>query len=1115
VRRLLSLLLAIGGLLTLITCADAQEIPLVYHLPPLSPPSPDYKAESVTIPPDIFPIGGFNFAVGHEVLPADQDHPERASDDYKYRVNLLKAMHLNCVYDALVFGTRSSAPYMTGGFKGYDQLEPIGDYVGNAFGGKASEYRFFLASNEAWYDGPLGNKQPNQFGIYNTHEYDLDTRQSWVYRPNNVSANNGEYGIQLNAQDGHTSDYVLEGLQYFDPRTSAEEMAKHWHLSGIAGPNFPNDVIQSPTIVCDFIYRIDPSLLPSGTGSSDVLYDVEYYYIKVTYDGTAYASSTESAHTDHITLNAWNNPALKNRESYNILHFPKADPTIAALSAANFTPQHYATIGYAIPMPASEASTNWNTSVPVAGMWKYVGIDCKLHRYVATPIWVRGLRVRSDLADRILTEEPTTKAAIQQIFLDRRTLLQSTVVNGVSAWDNVLGFATGQELHDYSQRILSYLDDLCFKTIGKHLHAYPLENNDTRMPSYRQTYEDQNLDSRHIGKIPAPFQSEQAWLGITTYPGADGELSDGWKVRKAGGNLPIPRDALAHELRHITDDNNNEVFERFVMPITGEINAKGTALEDIDPTVPINYLDYRDRFQERLGLMPGLEAALTAYPPYTTAKHWGVWYAQAPVAMIINGAYLSPGEPLDFVLLNTMTPTRRAEMLQWSADNCRTLDAYPFRDYELTKPRSVQYQANRTTGTKFSMLPELLERPQLATEMRASVWTQICAGAKGVFFNSIGNDGNGQSGIPFDETERQMNYDLTKTHGVYYGPVASCSDPLISNINAGSWNAPEGKMTLRHVTKRVVGPGGPFYDVRPIPIMDPRSGGTAELQNDQINSYLTWEFSRDPSKTDPNGYAKYYDTWLTPTGWAPSVSLECSDLQGANHGLDAVSSDGSDQISSATMNFTPLVGQTVLINIGAKPLFKIGSVDPTNTHVAHLVTFDGNPAALLASAGAEFWIGGTFANVTQTRGLWEANCGGSWTVASSPQTPWASRIWAPMWYGWKERWDGCLRIADDLAPIGTRLSQLQWRFTMNLANANGSTLGDNSSRWSTDPNFSFKPANQKFLVDSLAIGNFISHFVRTLDPTQLETVAANNPQPTVNGTPVDPPTDMFYQFGAF
>jgi hypothetical protein len=123
-----------------------------------------------------------------------------------------------------------------------------------------------------------------------------------------------------------------------------------------------------------------------------------------------------------------------------------------------------------------------------------------------------------------------------------------------------------------------------------------------------------------------------------------------------------------------------------------------------------------------------------------------------------------------------------------------------------------------------------------------------------------------------------------------------------------------------------------------------------------------------------------------------------------------------------------------------------------------------------------------FLTVFPTTNTGETNPYGKWGCGWASNCPkWGAdilRLWAPMFYGHKERWEGALRAGQDLLPVAPKLSQLNWKGAVkyhHLFNQPPRTWNDEEKVWrAQDSLIAVSNWNKGFVksVKSFAVNQF-------------------------------------------
>jgi hypothetical protein len=1056
----------------------------------------------------------------------------------------------------------------------------------------------------------------------NAHAY---VSHNWGSKPSsNASITNGEYKIGLTASPA--TGYLLSNLANYDlshfPSQSADDdkyAAEHWSLSKV----LPG-TISTAAIHCDFIYRIDANDIPLGSGG---LFDIEYTLYKATYTYNSNTAQydvtiTTTQASDHITSTNYDQPTDPT-ESYNITWFPKNDPALK--TAAHASAQKYSVIYRSFPVNGL-SSKYWNPGAPIDGMWAYIRLECKLNRLTQMPIYVRGLRVRSSITDSVLRGMRKSelqglfrrsKSVLQKI---------TNSDNGKTAWDNIVAFCLGQELGVYQLRMLTYIDDLCYNTpgIGKHVLSYRAGGDPAYRAIYEdQNGVPSNSVSKSFnGAIAAPFQSEEAfWNTSSAAPWQDRRVHDP-NLTNENRSAPLPKDAVAYSIRHISDnggslthDAGNPIFTSFGIPITGGFNRIGpsspgeiwtnspggqgydgsgnahtiTKYEKPDgtwstslsanpsrpPTLDetndgvsqgltvVNYNDYTKRIQQKVGVMPGLSEALSAYPQYVAVEKWGKWFANGSVITDMPTMRLDGGPPVEPYrwatyhgrISSQVFEQRKASYLNLMQTDPANISNFPFRLNEITKSFDEQllfnlehvgdnphhYDNGVVDYHDQFVSPQWFVRPELATEIRAGVWVQLCAGAKGVFYNSIGSDGNRDIGLLFSTSNKVVDYDPDGNIGMLANiPVCDCAHPLITPASPSDYS---GTHLRDHVIVRFVqypnsNPPLWFYAWELAPILD----GSHNLMSD--GQLATWIADQQQNHVPGRGQDFQLGGSNLPSDhWVSQVTSYCQSGTFQTAGTTGyISGDVGPPYTHFRcddFDFSDYSDATKKIFI-TDP-YQNGNEGATFQYTASSVDADHHGIILNGTIGfvgknssgvgiMKFYTSGNWVQIAtdQTLTHTSSHTYAPWEVYRYPGDVWSQNTWCPTFYGFKEKWNGAYKVSHDLFPIASTLSHLNWEFTLNLANAN--SYGNSGLQSSlTDEEKKYEAINSKLLNGNpsrplarrLPFDNIHSLYKLASDPTQYEDDPSANPEggwfdPDVNSVqPEDAPERRLFQFGLF
>jgi hypothetical protein len=498
--------------------------------------------KKVIIPAEVFPLMGFEFW----------------SDTTTTNYNYLKDSYINTMYDGSADASRNGS--IKGGMRvvqAFNEgesddtgLTPNRTFIGgheNANVSDASELRYFLAANE----GKI--IQHSGIDSVTNYEYAYDIRHNWA-RKVGISVANKEWLIDQSVQlsDG----YILDSLDINDQYLTSPE--------------------RTDSDYCSFVYR----LTGDGATSTTPLFQVEYTLEIHKDDGNLTLSVPYSF--DTLTYARF--------LSYTGLSHPNEHPHILTFPNLRYgkllgglTAQKYAVVYRTIPTHPADYPGYYIRH-----------IYCSVKRLASASIYVRGLRIRSWLAERTLTNDAATIAEFKRLCLVRKNKIDA--LSG--QWKNTLYLAAGAEPQGPLFRVIAHVDQICWKYIGRHIIPFLANNtpNTTRWSWYRSIYEDET-DS-----VPPPISAENLEYG-DSYDSTN---------HTAGQHFAaIPSDAVDYIFREMPGRRKD------LLPVTGDTISEGGT------SVYHDYNLYTHRMQNHLDVFNFYNAALGACPRYATPDRYG------------------------------------------------------------------------------------------------------------------------------------------------------------------------------------------------------------------------------------------------------------------------------------------------------------------------------------------------------------------------------------------------------------------------------------------------------------------------------------------------------------
>ncbi len=671
------------------------------------------------------------------------------------------------------------------------------------------ESRYFLASN--WMNAISPMDRLTELPV------DAD-RYSWNQQDPafKVNSNNGglvlsgehEWKVRSVGQNPNDGGQILELDNFSLAGGIPQQLNTLWGIVSSTGASRADiDPItgapNSAQIVCDFIYRLPPD----DYSIAGTLYTVTAtWYPDATVNGTTgvvspsgTAIGTVTANITWADFNAYTMPlatttafiASHPNESNNILLFPKKVPT-----------QRYAVLRVASPghigVPADVAKFVKFTAVAQDGR---------------ADMYIRGFRLRSIFMDNLENHLhdrqsvpgsiPLYKVGTNNYYLEDvcSQIVQSMNRDGTwNAWnainyvtcggemgnpgafralayiDNAFGNYTyklnqaGMSLH-HRQHILTYLAQTsqnAFYVPNKPDNTVVHYENMPMYAWYRSTYEDETLQQ------PVAIMEE----GGLTFGGQSWDHPS--KFGPDPGMIPFPGDATYNAL---TKDPN---FRSFTTPITGLPDETGHLWQHYNPahnatatntpgydTYEMDWLAHY-QYWNKSDFQPSADAA---NPANSLVSDHAKWYAFVPTNSSIGGPLDLRGSYLQHGLLGTTATlamekifaARKAGKLilasspdHWTNSDEHFLDIFPPEPTQHTQNLAA-HPGDDAWAKWDHVYPFQSGRTQTATEARMYAWTALSYGAKGIFFNTIGNDGGGNIGCTNQFLQTNYNYDLDKS----------------------------------------------------------------------------------------------------------------------------------------------------------------------------------------------------------------------------------------------------------------------------------------------------------------------------------------------------------------
>jgi hypothetical protein len=701
-----------------------------------------FNATSQTISSANFPIGGFdigtlsglqtNTLTGHSILY-----------DSLQNIGFNTLFHVGFYEWHLQFASQSPSLMSSYfGADGYDQ-----DANGNGaldhfyFGGKgvtpAAELRYFLACD---WGNPLSGNAETEDTVFDAERIDL---RAWInHHGTNGNLTPDENSAANSAWQTLTFNGSIPGPKLrlpdewtIPPAANTTEVLRLEITDFVNVPSqahspleyLRDDPTNSNKIFTDFIFRFDRS-------ASGILYTLTI----TAEDGNGAPVNVNNGGQIIQTISYSDYTGNKQSMNSNLYNNPR--------TLYNFQSQNYAvlTIG------------NGTDGLNIAGASK---VDFALTSATSAnqiPIIVRGLRVRSKMANDILTGAKDFPAAGQSVLdlysifhdiyygkangqygmLDPNDLYHSG--NQPAPIQKMPNIHAGGEPEFPNFRVIAYVDQRFRKfpaslqdyRLGKPKNILPFlqENTGTVNVRFRSIYEDQ----AGVNTPPAIIMSEGKWNAYQKF---------------AVDNTPfVPRDGISNIIRNPTDGSTYNDLGFTLEPANGSTDLSG------------GYTAYTSNRQARNDGTADdhMCSAMAANPIGRVSTKW---YSLLPTTVQLP--LLGSAKSLDqIVTVRTDIATR--------IKNKQTIPSYLLTDIVPT-----------ITGNPGTFPDVTHTRAPLMAEMRYDAWDAIAHGAKGIFFNEIGSDHDDNIGIC--ESDMRANYDS------WLGPDPSTplKLPIVQGVQLG------------------------------------------------------------------------------------------------------------------------------------------------------------------------------------------------------------------------------------------------------------------------------------------------------------------------------------------
>ncbi|MBS1904882.1 MAG: T9SS type A sorting domain-containing protein [Bacteroidetes bacterium] len=597
-------------------------------------------------------------------------------------------------------------------------------YIGNRFGIPGAEIRDFLASYENDNEFDVERNWLNEFLQSGHFSYWTTVKGSAVGSEWLIDRSTSGTLLDLDLSKSDQYHGPQQDLFYYGGDYDYRYTHDHDIIETDDNGNFVADHGPKYAYV-DFIYRLDgsqPSSNAISTRPNDPLFAVNYDASLPT------TSDRQIIITYQKYLDQINSGSYAPKESPYLTKFPAPKAGIAS------QPYNYAIARMKIDI------TQANHLVLTILTSQSPGI------------YVRGFRIRSKVADKILTG-----GWDYQIRKDASAIKTAVKSVSSSAWDHTRGIALGGEMTYEGFRTLAYVDQIVAKQIREFDYSF-LSTNITHnnYPWYRAIYEDQT------DKPPTTIMQENFEMF------QKGQSSDDPPF--------VASDAIPFAYRQ-----SGSNFIDLGFPIKQGVVGSGTDRFQ-------GYLDYTSNMQGYLSKFDELfgTAADAAFKKAPATK----WYTLLSTILNFrnsgdskdcNGS-TSPTYPMSTIRSTDIGggKTLLDRIIEGAKSGNITdyLEQNHHIDYSWiwkTDHLGLQYW-----GSGCDML--VSSRGPSKSEIRAETWDALAWGATGLFFNNVGSDGGEQIGISDNvfNTDYDGNIQGSSTEKglIWYGS-GDCNNPFI------------------------------------------------------------------------------------------------------------------------------------------------------------------------------------------------------------------------------------------------------------------------------------------------------------------------------------------------
>lgn len=623
----------------------------------------------------LFPIGGFGFFGTNSSLLSDA----QLNTFFYGGSSATNAGNNGAVTEIMSW---------TGSQTGYVPASQIEEYVGNKSTlGSATDKRFFMAN-----DWPGSRADPGDYGY--------DVTNTWGSVTGEKVSSSNEWYVAGDVQS-NSNGYLLEELHVDQTK-----------LDG--NPFIIKPESQGPTTAhMAFVYRINQSDFTDAPvpSSTQTIYQIEYVVTKA--DNSTTTTVEDIKYGDYAAY-------IANPESHEPL---------SILSFGTPTKQKYAIKKTILVLPSGAKTIDCKLK-------KFSGPDAQqIMRDWGRGIFVRGLRVRSDVCEKLIKGE--LDAELEAKFADIKSGFSS------AAWQKIPAVTAAGESQFVNWAALAYID--------KKWQQWSTAQGS---PTPKRIYMFQAMHTGGYEWYRAIYEDETGDVPPTLFS----QCEDSWSIWKGSGGIPkYPTDAIPSSRSSTTD---------FTLFGFGEAD--------------LEY--YTNNFQLRQDDCPAEHEAKAAFPP---GRKPGKWVATIWTHMDHRDP--EEGQPTatsTFRKLGEVSQNTRLDLLK----ALRGRGCFAWADTAFYIWDVLKEDGTTADGTYNSLKWRQDTRSMLGSEIRVSAWNALAYGAKGILWNTLNSDGGENVGLA--GLDGKYDYDWWDDRT---GFATGENRQFLTNFNIGSCDSSEGR----------------------------------------------------------------------------------------------------------------------------------------------------------------------------------------------------------------------------------------------------------------------------------------------------------------------------------